>query len=192
MPSFTLDTNCIIALERNELSTPAIRTLVDAHERGLASVAVVAISASERQKGGEQLRSFDEFRQRLCALGLGALEILRPIFYWDLAFWDWAVWAPEPEGGMLTLEQKIHEALFPTTSFLWSDFCAANGLDPASALPNSKWRNHKCDVLAIWSHISNARDVFVTHDSDFHKGGAALVSLGAGRIEIAETAVTLL
>jgi pyruvate/2-oxoglutarate dehydrogenase complex dihydrolipoamide dehydrogenase (E3) component len=76
---------------------------------------------------------------------------------------------------------------------LWLDYYAAHRLD-STALPlNSTWRNHKCDVLALWSHIHDARDVFVTNDEEFHKmtKKAALLALGSGRIESAETAATL-
>jgi hypothetical protein len=77
---------------------------------------------------------------------------------------------------------------------LWADFCASNDLNTAAAPQNSPWRNQKCDVLALWSHIHNARDVFVTNDREFHKTPRkrALIALGAGRIEKAETAVKLL
>jgi hypothetical protein len=189
MLSFTLDTNCLIALENNEPAARAIRALVDAHEQGNANVAIVAISASERQKGQQQLRNFAEFRHRLTTLGLENLEILRPIFYWDIGFLDWCFWADDEV--MLTLERRIHEVLFPTSPFLWPDFCAANGLDPEASPLNSKWRNRKCDVLALWSHIHDARDVFVTDDGDFRTKRPALIALGAGRIERAEAAVTL-
>jgi len=119
MLTFTLDTNCIIALENNEPAAHAIRALVDAHERYEANVAIVAISASERQMDRQQLKSFAEFQQRLATLGLGTLEILRPILYWDIAFWDWCLWADEE---MLALERQIHEVLFPTVPFLWPDY----------------------------------------------------------------------
>ena len=190
MLTFTLDTNCIIALEKNETAAPAVRALVNAHERGTANVAVVAISASERQIGGQQLESFTEFQQRLVILGLGALEILPPIFYYDITFWDWCIWADDD--AMVALERQIHEVLFPASPFLWTDFCAAGGLDPATA-SDSTWRNHKCDVLALWSHIHHARDVFVTNDGVFHQSTKVpiLIGLGAGRIEKAETAATL-
>lgn len=190
MPTFTLDTNCIIALENNEPAARAIRALVDAHERGDANVAVVAISASERQMDRQHLENFAGFQQRLANLGLGTLEILRPILYWDITFWDWSLGAGDKE---LALERQIHDVLFPAAPFLWPDFCTANGLDAAASPLNSKWRNHKCDVLALWSHIHQARDVFVTSDGNFHAETkkAALVVLGAGRIETAESAVTL-
>jgi hypothetical protein len=152
--------------------------------------AVVAISASERQKDRPQLRDFAEFQQRLTVLSLGTLKILRPSFYWDITYWDWCIWADEE---MVALERRVHQVLFPSVPFLWSDFCAANGLDPETSLPRSTWRNHKCDVLALWSHIHEARDVFVTNDGNFHAitKRPALIALGAGRIERAETAVTL-
>jgi hypothetical protein len=192
MLTFTFDTNCIIALENNEPAGPAIRALVDAHERSKANVAVVAISASEKQKERQQLRDFAEFRQRLTALGLGNLEILLPIFYYDVSFWDWGLEADDE--AMLALERDIHEVLSPAAPFLWSDFCAANGLDPEASPLNTKWRNQKCDVLALWSHIYYARDVFVTNDGKFHAltKKPALIALGTGRIEKAEAAVTLI
>jgi hypothetical protein len=179
MATFTLDTNCIIALEKNEQPVArAVRALADAHERGDAKVAIVAISASERQPSGQQLGNFDEFRQRLATLGLGVLEILKPIKYWDLTFWDWDIW---PDQAMLALGRRIHEVLFPG-----DDIDSAEPSDP-------KWRNHKCDVLALWSHIHHARDVFVTNDGTFHASTKkpVLISLGARRIENTETAATL-
>jgi len=191
MLTFTLDTNCIIALENNEPAACTIRALVESHERGNANVAVVAISASERQRDRQQLQSFDEFRDRLATLGLGHLEILRPIFYFDITFWDWCLWSDD---AMQALERQIHEVLYPTVPFLWADFCAAHGLDSASLPLNSIWCNRKCDVLALWSHIHNVRDVFVTNDSNFHATTKkpTLIALGAGRIERAEAAIQLL
>jgi hypothetical protein len=92
----------------------------------------------------------------------------------------------------MVIERRIHQVLFPSVPFLWSDFCAANGLDLETSLPGSVWRNHKCDILALWSHIYAAREVFVTDDGNFHTTAKklALMDLGAGRIERAATAVT--
>lgn len=189
--SFTLDTNCLIALENNEPASPAVREIVVAHEQGKVDVAVVAISASERQRDKPQLENFSEFQDRLAALDLRAVSILPTISYWGLSFWDRCIWADEE---LVAFEKQIHEVLFPTTPFSWSDFCAANGLDVETSLQGSKWRNHKCDVLALWSHIHASRDVFVTDDDNFHKTEkkSALIRLGAGRIERATMAATLL
>jgi hypothetical protein len=60
-------------------------------------------------------------------------------------------------------------------------------------LGTGTWRNRNCDVQAIWSHIHHKRDVFVTSDCNFHKADkkAALIALGAGRIEHPEGALSL-
>ena len=110
--------------------------------------------------------------------------------YWDITFWDYSVWS---DAAMQALEQQIHETLFPNIEFLWQDYCRANGLDPKST-PSGKWRNCKCDVLAMWSHIHGNRDVFVTSDGNFHAAAkkAAVISLGAKHIEYPDDAVSLL
>jgi hypothetical protein len=188
MLRFTLDTNCLIALENNETSAGAIRALADAHEAAKANVAVVAVSASERPAQAP-IRNFEEFQRRLARLKLESLEIVLPLHYWDVCFWDWWIWGSDE---MYAFERMIHEVLFPTTSYLWSDYAAANGLDPE--IKTSDWHNRKCDVLALWSHIHAGRDVFVTNDGRFHKRTKkpALIGLGAGRIENAEGAVAFL
>jgi hypothetical protein len=71
--SFTLDTNCLIAIDEGRPEAGAIRTLAHAHSLGKADVAVVAISASEKQKSGHYIQNFTEFRDRLASLG-GALR----------------------------------------------------------------------------------------------------------------------
>jgi len=77
--------------------------------------------------------------------------------------------------------------------FLWEDYCRANSIDLPNNSPTGTWRNRKCDVQAIWSHIHHKRDVFVTSDCNFHKADkkAALIALGAGRIEHPEGALSL-
>jgi hypothetical protein len=47
------------------------------------------------------------------------------------------------------------------------------------------WRNHKCDVLAMWCHIHYGGDVFVTTDRNFMKASKQqrLEALGAREIQ---------
>lgn len=189
MPTFTLDTNCFIAIENHEIDAPFIRTLVDAHAAGTANVAVVAISASEQQRG-DNYSNFDVFRRRLAAIDLTGVEILRPILYFDLTFLDWSLYSsPESEAQ----ERRIHDVLFPRFEFDWQDYCRNHGL-ARNTLPNHDWRNHKCDVQALWSHIHYGREIFVTSDGNFHSAAkkAALIALGANRIEHPCDAVTIL
>jgi hypothetical protein len=182
MQTFSLDTNCVIALEEGRVEAASVRALANAHAAAKANVGVIAISASERQKDGRHLESFTCFQNRLKTLGLEHLDLILPMFYFDLTFWDCAVFTDEAG---LILEQKIHQILFPNIEFRWPDFCRANNLDPSSIVSSSKWRNAKCDVQALWGHINAKRDIFVTSDENFHKVSkkAKLIALGAGCIE---------
>jgi hypothetical protein len=185
--TFTLDTNCIIAVEKNEPVAGAIRKLID----HLADVAVVAMSASEKPKGRRSIRNFSEFQDRLAGLGWDHVNIILPMKYWDITFWDHDLWIDD--GAMTDLERQIHTILFPTTQFLWQDYCRAKGISSTQTPFGTRWGNHKCDVQAIWSHINAGRSVFVTTDNNFLKTKKpALIALGAGRIEHPEEAIHLL
>lgn len=185
-----LDTNCLIAIDEGRPEATAVRALADAHMAGTAQVAVVAMSASEKQQHGPYLRNFDDFRARVNCLGLGHLDILAPMCYFDIGFADWCVFTDAP---MEERERRIHQILFPNDEFVWEDYCRANGLNPES-LPIGKWRNQKCDVQAIWCHIQNKRDVFVTSDGNFHAvtKKAELIALGASLIERPSDAVSFI
>jgi hypothetical protein len=191
LTTFTLDTNCLIAIDEHRPEETPVRSLADAAAAGNASVAVVAISASEKQQGGGAIQNFGEFRERLSRLGLGHLEILPPLSYWDITFWDWSLWA-DAKGE--ALERNIHNILFPQVEFFWPDYCRANGLDPQITPSFGRWRNCKCDVLALWSHIHHNREVFVTDDRNFHAETkkSALIDLGANCIEFPSSALSLL
>ena len=187
MTKYTLDTNCIYDVEQERPNAPFIRKLLAQHAAGTASVAVVAISASERQKGGEPIKDFGAFREYLSRIGLGEVEILKPLAYWEIAFWDWALWgSPEAEA----LEKSLHDIMFPESPFLLAD-CEAAASDPTAA--KRKWTNRKCDVQALWSHIHAGRDVFVTRDSVFHQETKKprLIALGVGQILLPQEAAAL-
>jgi len=191
MTSFTLDTNCLLAVDELRPEAEDVRGLVTAHAEGMASVGLVAISASERQKSGQGLESFDEFKSRVANLGFGHLELLKPMMYWDVTFWDYCLWVDE---AMQDVEQKIHQILFPNIEFLWSDYCAARGLDRNNMAFDKKWRNAKCDVQAYWIHVHFKREVFVTSDRNFHAATkkAALLALFGGSIETPHSATAML
>jgi len=187
MFSFTLDTNCIIAIDERRPEACAISVLAKAHLTGAADVAVVAMSASEKQKDGRHIKNFATFVQRLDTLGLGHLPVLAPMWYLDITFLDWCLLS---DAAMESLERKIHEVLFPNIEFLWTDYCRVHlGTNTVDA----RWRNAKCDVQALWTHVFNKRDVFVTSDRNFHSTAkkTRLVGLGAGRIEFPESAASL-
>ena len=111
------------------------------------------------------------------------------MLYLDVSFWDHALWA---SAEMEALEGQLHDILFPNVEFLWTDYARAHGLD-ANATPTAwPWRNIKCDVQAIWTHIHYQRDVFVTSDGNYHRHKVELVALGAGAVLAPEDAIARL
>ena len=188
--TFTLDTNCIIAIDEQRPEAIAIRELANAHASGDASVAIVAISASERQKG-PPVENFTQFQERLAGLGLGHINVLPALLYLDISFLDNSLLADQ---AMELLEKRIHEVLFPNIEFLWADFCVSS--DQSGVVPRnaSVWRNAKCDVQALWSHVHHSRNVFVTSDRNFHQASKrnALIALGANNIAYPDEAAALL
>jgi hypothetical protein len=149
---------------------------------------VVAISASERAKNGKFAVNFESFEKKLDELGLSCAEVLLPLCYFDIGFLGHCLLSDND-----TLESKIHAILFPKLPFLWTDYCQTYGRNPSDFASDRKWRNPKCDVLALWSHIHYGTDVFVTSDRNFHKPSKRprLIALGAKEIMTPEQAARL-
>jgi hypothetical protein len=176
-PRFTLDTNCLIDVEEGRLDAPFVREIVSRHGKGI-NVAVSAIGASERQRNGGYAQNFSAFQGKLKAIGFDGLQLLAPLAYMDICFWDHCVMAD----GKDKLESDIHAVLFPGIEFMWMDYANSRGLS-FDALDKS-WRNAKCDVLGLWCHIEHGGGTFVTSDSNFHAvmKQDRLRALGAGKI----------
>ena len=91
-------------------------------------------------------------------------------------------------------EQAQETSQFRPTSPAWHDELDFESLswcvwtDPVSHrilhTLGETWRNAKCDVLALWSHINDKDDIFVTRDGNIHKQTKKpqLHALGAGDI----------
>jgi hypothetical protein len=184
---FTLDTNCIIDIEEDRPNAKFVLDLVNLHGQNGITVAVPAIGASERQRIGGYSQNFSDFQTKLNAVGLGKLKLLPPLGYYDITFYGYCVYG----GGSETLEKDIHDVLFPTIEYNVSEYAINRGL-PANT-SDHKWRNAKCDVLALWCHIKSQGDVFVTRDDNFHAATkrARLISLGVGQIALPEEAIRL-
>jgi hypothetical protein len=69
LTTFTLDTNCLIAIDEDRPEAIPVRALADAAAVGSVGVAIVAISASEKQQGGGVIQNFGDFRIAYPALG---------------------------------------------------------------------------------------------------------------------------
>jgi len=166
MLSFTLDTNCIIDIAEARPGAAAIRSLATAHAEHRADVALVAVSASERQEGDTYFENYSEFATRIATLGLSQLPVLLPMHYYGVGFWGRGLRA---SADLKNRERAIHDTLFPNVSFSWLDFASMKGISPDSlkTAAAKQWRNTFCDRQMYWAHDHNKRDVFVTSDNNF-------------------------
>ena len=165
MPTFTLDTNCFIAIDDGREESQYVMALAkqEKHE-----VALLASSASERQLGGSHLESFDEFTTRMKKMEIGHLKTILPIAKWGLCFWGFAIYATAEQCERETL---IFQTLFPTFPASWQEYAKDQGIDGDDLQHGKawKWRNRLCDAQAFWSHEHAGYDIFVTTDKNFRK-----------------------
>ncbi|SDG96444.1 hypothetical protein [Pelagibacterium luteolum] len=178
---FTLDNNCLIAVANDEPAAIDIKAVAQAHATGKAEVAMLGISASERQAGGRYLQNIGEFRSKLESIGLGHLTIYKPTGIWGVTFWDWCVYA-SPES--MSLERQIHDAMFPPSEFEWEAVASASGeaIEATTGPAYRRWRNRRCDVQGMLAHILNGGNVFVSSDNHFLRNTQSLMELGAGEV----------
>jgi len=176
----TLDNNCLISLKNKDGEYVESQALVDLHPDQI-TVYIPAIAASENQQGTILHTNFAQFQEFLVEIGCEKYELLNPMIYLDISYFDHAIFADEQ---MESIERKIHEILFPNTPFLYAEYCKCFGLDPNNGVIDRKWRRAKCDVQAMWCHIHYNNDIFVTQDNNFHKTTkkGKLVALGAREI----------
>ena len=176
MKQFTLDTNSIIDIEEERTDAKYLLELIDQWNQGKIELGIVAVSASENQKGGVASQNYGEFQGKLEATGLVNAHELQPIGIWDVTFWDHFLL---PDEKMAQLAIDLREVLFPD----------ATNLPPNEISKNSKWRNQMCDVLVAWSHAYHQWDYLVTRDKNFHKKGQRIGKLGVRNVVSPEEAV---
>ena len=175
----TLDTNCLIDLEERRPSAVHLDALIAQFRAEKIQLCIPAISASERTKAGLFAPTFTAFESKLKNVGLERAELLLPLGYFDVTYWDHCLFGDGDK-----LEPQVHRILFPELPFAWGDYCKQTGTDVDAIASDRRWRNAKCDVLAIWSHIKYGADLFVTSDENFLKTGKKpeLIKLGAKNI----------
>jgi len=170
----TLDTNCLIDLDEKRQGHENVKYLIEKCRREQIDVAVLGISASEKRKDGSHPETFDAFKERLLALSIGHLTILKPIGFWDITYWDNCLCSNEE---MAAVHEQIMDILFSGSPY--------REIRPESDdRHQAQHLNRVCDAQAIWAHIWNKRDVFVTSDGNFHKDSkkSKLIEMGAGKI----------
>lgn len=181
MDTYTFDTNCILALEQEEPASEALRAIVRAYRDGRIDLAIPAVSALENQRTGRALAAIEEFYDRLRALQLSDVPLIHAIAHYGIGFYGVGYLA---DASMDALERDIHQVLHPSIEYSLAAYCLNRGLAMDAARPEKKWRNAKCDVQVMWSHIFHHRSCFVSNDDNFFKAAkrCRLWQLGAGRI----------
>ena len=169
--NYTLEHNSLIDLERGAPSAPALRELIELDDRGIISVQLVAVGASEKLPDKSQPSDYALFEELLIRLGLAHLPVLFPLRKWGLTYWGHDRWGDN--GG--PMEQLLNDPIAI--------------MAPASRQLTEK---NECDVLSIWTHIYEHGDVFVTRDKHFLRSHRKqpLERLGAGSILTPEDALT--
>ena len=163
MLRLTLDTNCIINLERGTGQAASVRRLIDLHRDGVIKVFVGSVSASENQPGGQELSNFSAFEQRLKTLGLETLPRALPVARIGMWLLGEAVLGDD---GDENLESEIRNIVHPTSEDSYADHVKAKGLDIDDPI-DPKWRNMQCDIDGLMAHIREGHDLFVTEDKHF-------------------------
>ncbi len=160
-----------------------IRALGAALNAGKADVSIAALATVETD--------FQQFRARLASHGLGQIEILRPMHYFDISFAEWCVFPTEE---LEDIEREIHSILYPSIHYAWKDFRKAQDLEETTPSRDIPWRQAKCDVQSILAHMEDERDVFVTSAEIFHREikKRQLIALGARAIATPDEAVGMI
>ncbi len=168
MLKFTLDTNCLIDVEEDRPAAIHVKQLLAAAREGVIDVAMVASSASERQKDNSFLTHFEHFEHRRRMLGFDHLPMIHSLLRWDMGFWDTGLWASQ---NCEERENLIYQVLFPNSPIEWSDYAAKQAvqIEDINSRVYWRWRNQILDAQAYWAHDFNKRDVFVTSDKRFRK-----------------------
>ncbi|WP_295070327.1 hypothetical protein [Tabrizicola sp.] len=190
----TLDWNCLIELEECRAQAPYVTELVAMHRKGKFEVALLAASASENSKSKQFPGNASLFHQRVSALGLQDLPMVRMPGIIGLSYWDFCYRVEDGE----KFERDMDA--------LWATIAPKVPRKPSEHLPNGvaltdqaiqsealwKWRNTWCDVISAYSHIHEGRDIFVTNNtSDFQKNALRLSELGMQHISTPVEALDL-
>ncbi len=182
----TLDWNCIISVENDEVAKDDILVLVEAHRSAKIDVALLATSASENTKSKRFPGNASLFRDRVKKLGFDHLPIVPMPAVSDLSYYDFCYWVEDSDEFNSTFD-KIWSVIASRTSRDFESY-----LTPTQALADgaiqseecSKWRNSWCDVMSAYSHIHAKRDVFVTQNTkDFQAHSVRLAELGMTSIK---------
>lgn len=182
MLSFSLDWNCVIAVENEEPAAAGVFALADAHRRDCANVALLATSASESLRDKTFPASYELFEDRVKRAGLDDFPVLPTPAVWDLVFWDRSYWVDVDK--YRRQKAAIWAVLFPSVEEEPWHRMGPNAFNKIVHTPAMKtWRNAWCDVHNLVTHIDHQRDVFVTTNTrDYQRYAERLGALGVATV----------
>lgn len=168
----TLDRHCLFHLADRTAAGLALERVV---ARTDLRCFVVDIACAEMRRRGVTPEHYERFEGLLSAARLRHLPRLEPMFLVDVTFWGRCVPASAETA---RLAQEVGAALFGEAPALEMP---PAGLDSPSG---RAWIDRHCDVQALWCHIRNRNDIFVTTDEGLVLASrrSRLAELGAGRI----------
>ena len=190
MLTFTLDTNCLVAVDEGRPEAAAVRILAEAHVRGCADVAIVAISASERQRDGKMLDNFSQFR------GTRGITQSFPL----------APHTPDMLLGrdVLGCVRRSPNREWPNSNRRFSEFSflqsrprglttvKCTGLDSEATPLDKKWKNAKCDVRPFGATRRKGETFSSPRTRTFtERQRTKLLAIAAGCIEYPDAAALL-
>ena len=176
LPNYTLDNNCLIALDnavqglckREDEAGWArcCRKLVSEHDAGRVCLRLPGTLATERVRGGAAaVASWPTFEARTVRAGVSHLPVLEQPFVFGFSHWNHMRWMSPAHEALLA---DIHEAVFPGQPLV-----LAGGASSASG----RWRRNTRDSAALWSHAVTDGDIFVTTD------GKVIKAYAEGRLQ---------
>jgi hypothetical protein len=184
MINVCLDWNCVIALEEERNSAPALREIRKWYKQSKIELCISSPSRLENpQSRDRRVIGENEWSEKLRNVGLEGIELhpsgrrsfsdVHGVHHWDF-------------GVEQILMREVHVRLFPKIDFLWRDYARNQNID-LSDPPDlfslqeeceqeseeqrnlgRKWNNKKNDALSIYTFgtWSGPDDVFVTDDND--------------------------
>jgi len=165
MIEVVFDTNLVIDVEEKRESYKDILDLLELEKQNKLKIHIPVIIASEKTINTNKITNFKQFKEYMKNLGFKNTELLKPICYFGISFWNYCILAGDE---IVKLAKKIHNLLFKNIEFDHGDYCKNRNLHPNDGI-QKEWRNAIIDTLILWSAIYYDKKILVTRDGDFHK-----------------------
>ena len=183
MITVCLDWNCIIELEEDRPSAPALCQIREWYKQGKIVLCISTSSRMENHKSPDKrVYDIDEWNEKLHNIGLEGIELResRPRAFLD-GKGTYTFFLYEEQ----LLMREVHSRLFPGVDFMLRDYARSQNIklpDPPGIFSlrayleqendeqkklHRKWNNRKNDALSIYAFgtWSGPDDVFVTIDN---------------------------